>query len=85
MLATPHQRDVEVERPTPGSLRTFHLFFVIVTVLLCVGFGIWAFVQFVNLRTPGYLATSFLSVVCAATVGVYGRWFLLKMRDQHIR
>ena len=35
------------------SLKTFHIFFISVAVLLCLGFGVWCLGQ------PGYTATGF--------------------------
>ena len=56
------------------SLRTFHLFFISMAVLLCVGFGFWSF------REPGYFAAGIGSFVVAAGLAVYEITFLRRTR-----
>jgi hypothetical protein len=41
------------------SLKVFHIFFITLAILLCLGFGAWC------LRQPGYLAFGIGSFVAA--------------------
>jgi hypothetical protein len=62
------------------SLKTFHIIFVSVAILLTVGFGIWGVrdYQATDNRTSLYMGLgSFLVTVVLA---VYGVWFLKKLK-----
>ena len=63
------------------SLKALHVVFVVVSTLLAAGFGIWAFGQYQSGAGTGYLLTAGGSVVVAASLVVYGRWFLKKLKD----
>lgn len=62
------------------SLKAFHVFFVSISILLCLGFGIWAVRDFVANGTVVSLA----GAIATFTVGVllvwYGKWFLNKLK-----
>jgi hypothetical protein len=60
------------------SLKAFHVAFVVCSVLLAVGFGVWALLQ----RTGGtlYLVLGLVSFAVAAGLVVYGVWFLKKLK-----
>lgn len=63
------------------SLKAFHIFFVVVTVLTSGALGAWSWGQYQTKATPTYLA---LSVGCGVLVVVmlaYGVWFLKKIRQ----
>ena len=55
------------------SLKAFHLFFVVIAALLCIGFGVWCFQS--NSTLAGIL--SFAAVVALAIFEVN---FLRRMR-----
>lgn len=62
------------------SLKTFHIVFVSIAILLTVGFGIWGIrdYQATDNRTSLYMGLgSFLVTVVLA---VYGVWFLKKLK-----
>ena len=62
------------------SLKAFHIVFVAVSTLLCIGFGVWAIVEY---RSQGGLGTLVAGVgSLAASLGLvgYGRWFLRKLK-----
>lgn len=62
------------------SLKTFHIIFVSVSLLLTLGFGLWAVrdYQAAGDRTSLYMGIgSFLVMVVLA---VYGVWFLKKLK-----
>ena len=63
------------------SLKTFHVVFVVVSTLLAVGFGVWAFGHYRQGAGTGYLLTAGGSVLVAGSLVVYGRWFLKKLKD----
>jgi len=54
------------------SLKTFHVFFISVCVLLCIGFGVWCVQQ------PGYLAAGVGSFIVAVGLVCYEIVFLRK-------
>ena len=58
------------------SLKGFHVLFITASVLLAVGFGVWA------LRRPdgGYHAAGVGAFVVAAGLIAYETWFLRKSR-----
>jgi hypothetical protein len=63
------------------SLKTFHILFIAVCLLLCCGVGAWGVAQY---RAGGARETLFLGVGSFAGVGVlgvYGVWVLRKLRN----
>lgn len=62
------------------SLKAFHIFFVVVCVLFSLGFGYWAITEYRTTREKTLLVCGILSLVGAGAMGVYGRWFLNKLR-----
>ena len=54
------------------SLKAFHVFFISVAVLLCLGFGVWC------LQQPGYLAMGIASFAVAIGLVCYEIIFLRK-------
>ncbi len=62
------------------SLKSFHIVFVSVSILLTVGFGLWAVrdYQAAGDRTSLYIGIgSFLVTILLA---IYGVWFLKKLK-----
>jgi hypothetical protein len=62
------------------SLKSFHIFFIIVSVLCCLGFGIWALNDFMETGGETNLLLGLVSLVCSAVLVFYGIWFLKKLR-----
>jgi hypothetical protein len=58
------------------SLKTFHIFFISVAVLLCLGFGVWCF------RQTGYTGLGVGSFVLAVALVVYEIIFLRKLKTR---
>ena len=56
------------------SLKTFHIFFISVSVLLCLGFGGWC------LRQPDYAGTGIGSFAVAVMLVVYEVIFLRRFK-----
>lgn len=62
------------------SLKTFHIAFVICSVLFSMGFGLWAFQNF-QISGDGLMLTLCLaSFVAAVALLVYGVWFFRKLK-----
>ncbi len=59
------------------SLKGFHIFFITIAVLFCLGFSAWAFLGAGNLskdmQLPGIITAS-----VGACLLVYGIWFVKK-------
>ncbi|MBB27547.1 MAG: hypothetical protein CME25_01420 [Gemmatimonadetes bacterium] len=62
------------------SLKSFHIFFVIVSVLCCLGFGLWALRDFMETGGETNLFLGSASLVCSVVLVFYGIWFLKKLR-----
>jgi hypothetical protein len=56
------------------SLKAFHIFFISVAVLLCIGFGVWC------LRQPGYTLAGIGSFVVAVALVIYEVIFLRRFK-----
>jgi hypothetical protein len=61
------------------SLKAFHILFVVVSVALTVGFGIWALSE-----DRGYTGWGIASFVAAAALLVYGVTFLQKLKKERL-
>jgi len=62
------------------SLKAFHVFVVIVSVLCALGFGARAVGDFLRTGNRGVLALAVLGFVAAAPLVFYGLWFLRKLK-----
>jgi hypothetical protein len=63
------------------SLKAFHVFFVIVSVLCALGFGAWAVADYLRTGKGGVLALGVLGFAAAAALVWYGFWFLRKLKN----
>jgi hypothetical protein len=63
------------------SLKAFHVFFVIVSVLCALGFGAWAVNDYLRTGDGGVLALGVLSLAAAVALVWYGLWFLRKLKN----
>jgi hypothetical protein len=63
------------------SLKAFHVFFVVVSVLCALGFGAWAVSDYLRTGSSGALWMGILGFVAAAALVWYGIWFLRKLKD----
>ncbi len=63
------------------SLKAFHVFFVIVSVLCALGFGAWAVADYLRTGKGGVLALGVLGFAAAVALVWYGFWFLRKLKN----
>ncbi len=62
------------------SLKAFHIVFVTIAALLCVGFGVWAIRNYQAHGDALSMAAGIGSLAVAVVLVVYGRWFLRKLK-----
>ena len=58
------------------SLKVFHIFFIVLSTLLTLGYGLWGLQHFSGLA----YAFSIVSLGLAPALVVYGVWFLKKLK-----
>ncbi len=64
------------------SLKTFHIFFIVLSTLLCIGFGVWSIGDFSgNGAGAGSIAMGVGSLAAAVVLMWYGVWFLRKLKN----
>ena len=63
------------------SLKAFHIFFVSISTVLCVGFGAWSLRLYLDSGGGLNLALAVGAFVGTAVLVWYGAWFLRKLRD----
>ena len=63
------------------SLKAFHLIFIIASIVLVVGFGIWAMVAFFQAGGVINLIVAVLSFAAAVGLVFYERYFLKKTKN----
>ena len=62
------------------SLKAFHIFFIVVSIVMSTGVGIWATQDFAESGSWGYLTLGVGSFVTSVALAVYGVWFLRKLK-----
>ena len=62
------------------SLKAFHVFFIVVSTALALGFGVWAMLDFAESGSWGMLALGFGSFLGSILLVRYGVWFLRKLK-----
>ena len=63
------------------SLRTFHIIFIVCSILLAVVFGIWAIKNFMDIHSIAYLFAGIGSFAIAFGLIVYEVTFIKKVKD----
>ncbi len=62
------------------SLKAFHIFFIIVSTLLALGFGVWAVDDFGRSGSWVNLSLGIGSFIASGALVWYGVWFLRKLK-----
>lgn len=62
------------------SLKAFHVFFVAVCLLVAIGFGVWSLREYRASSDTQLLWMGLGSFAACIVLGVYGAWFLRKLR-----
>lgn len=63
------------------SLKAFHIFFVSISTILAIGFGLWAIREYSVHHEMLSLIFGLASLMGAVALVIYGRWFLRKLKD----
>ncbi len=63
------------------SLKAFHIFFIILSTLLAVAFGVWAIDDFSRSASRVHLALGVGSLIGSGLLVWYGVWFLRKLKN----
>jgi len=62
------------------SLKAFHIVFVTVSIVLCLGFGAWGIREYRVAQDLSALIGAIGSLGGCVLLGLYGRWFLRKLK-----
>ncbi len=62
------------------SLKAFHIFFIVVSTALCLGFGVWTIQDFARTGSSVHLALGVGSFIGSILLACYGVWFLRKLK-----
>ncbi len=62
------------------SLKAFHLFFIFVSTVFAIGFGLWAILDYRSSGDVLYLAMGIFSLLGSLGLVWYGTWFFKKYK-----
>lgn len=62
------------------SLKTFHIVFILVSSLLCVGLGAWSVMEFRRTQSNEFIWGAVVSLIALVGLLIYGKWFMRKLR-----
>lgn len=62
------------------SLKTFHLVFIAVSILMAIGFGVWEVLMYAEDSATGRLIAALLSFAIAVALTLYGIRFVRKQK-----
>jgi len=66
------------------SLKAFHILFVLVCIVLALGFATWAYTEFRRTGDREFVWWACASLLAASGLMVYGRWFLHKLKGPYV-
>ena len=64
------------------SLKAFHIFFIAVSMALCIVLGVWATQDFARSGSGVHLALGVGSFIGSLLLACYGVWFLRKLKGE---
>ena len=64
------------------SLKAFHIFFIVVSTWLCLGFGVWGIHDYGQTGNWVHLALGAGSFLGSGLLVWYGIWFLRKLKGE---
>ncbi len=64
------------------SLKAFHIFFIVASIALCVGVGVWATQDFARSGSGIHLALGVGSFIGSLLLACYGVWFFRKLKGE---
>jgi len=62
------------------SLKAFHLFFIVVSILAAFGFSYWALDNYLAAKDPTFLKIAIISALAGIGLVVYGFFFIKKAK-----
>jgi hypothetical protein len=62
------------------SLKAFHIFFIALSILLAIGFGVWELQAYADSRNTGQLVAGMVSFIVAVGLIIYGVRFLKMLK-----
>jgi len=63
------------------SLKAFHIVFILVSGLLCLGLGAWSYGRYRQTHALEFAWGIAVSLAALVALIVYGKWFLRKLRN----
>ncbi len=66
------------------GLRSFHLFFIVISTIMSVGIGFWCFLSDAGRELYGSSAIGAISLVAAVALAIYGVRFVKKLDEEGI-
>jgi flagellar biogenesis protein FliO len=63
------------------GLKSFHVFFVVVSTLLALSFAGWSAMEYSHTGNAVYVISTGGSLAVAVALVVYGFWFLRKLKN----
>ena len=62
------------------SIKAIHLIFIILSIVLSMGFGIWGLGFACHEINRGYCLAGWIGILIAFGLGIYGWYFIKKMK-----
>ncbi len=62
------------------SLKAFHIVFIVLSMALAIGFGVWATRDFAQSGSWVHLSLGVASFIGSVVLACYGVWFLRKLK-----